>query len=383
MSQHKVILAMFSIISLAGLSPFCLWAQSSQNADSSQSQSWTSTTNSQNSMGVNSIRTGETHTQSGNRTTDTQRLQRVGMDGQYEPYLDVEKDTVKVDANTVRTIQRSYAYTDGRRRLVQTTEEESRTLAGGEVKTVRTTSNPDTNGGMQVVQKEVEDTKKVSPGVQDTTTSVYTADINGALSESLRTQQRDTKTDEHTVHFQQTTSLKDGNGTWQINEVRQGVTKDNGKEQDREETVSQPDSDGKMAVVRRDVSKRTSDPSGETKTVEETESVDVPGIPREGALYPVQRITTNSKPGQGGGQTTQTTVQRPNPGAPTEGMQITVQTTDSVQPGPGGVMRSTRTIESFEDQNPAAVWVDFGQSNKPAVSTNTPTPAASKPQPKQ
>jgi len=383
MNWPKVALATFSIGSLVGLPQAPLWAQSSQNSDNSSNQSWTATTNSQNSMGVNPIRSSETHTQSGNRTTDTQTLQRMGMDGQYEPYLDIEKDTVKVDANTMRTVQRSYAYTDGQRRLVQTTKEESQTLSGGEVKTVRTTSNPDTNGSMQVVQKEIEDTKKLGPGVQETTTSVYTSDIGGTLSEALRTQQRETRSDDHTVQFQKTTSLKDGDGTWQINEVRQGVTRDDGKEQDREETVLQPDSDGKMAVVRRDTTRSTRDATGEKKTVNEMQSVDVPGIPREGVLYPAQRVTTVTKPGVDGGQTTQSTVRQPNPGSPTEGMQITVQTTDSMQPGPGGVMRSTRTIESFAGQNPSAVWVDFGQSDKPAVPTNAPTTALSKPQPKQ
>jgi hypothetical protein len=360
-----------AILSLGSVSRPILWAQSSSDSSSSQDKSWTSTTNSQNSMGVNPIRTGETHTQNGNRTRDTQTIQRMGPDG-YEPYLDVEKETVRVDAGTVRTIQRSYAYSGGERRLVQTTEEESRTLPGGEVKTVRTTSNPDANGALQVVQKEVDDVRKTGPGAQETTTSVFKPDINGGLSESLRTDQRDTRTGEHTIQFQKTTLLKDGNGSWQTAEVRQGVIKDDGKEQTREETVSQPNSDGKLAVVRRDVTKQAALPGGETKTTSETDSVDLPGTPRESSLHPVERISTTHVSEPDGGQTTRTTVQQPNPGSPTEGMQVTVQTIDTIQPGPGGIARETRTIESFNGQNPSAIWVDIGRSDKPAAASASP-----------
>jgi hypothetical protein len=326
-------------------------------------------------MGVNPIRTSETHTTSGNRTTDTNTIQRVGADGKYEPYLDVEKETVKVDATTTRTIQRAYAFTDGQRRLVQTTEEESRTLPGGEVKTVRTTSNPDPNGGSQVVQKEIEDTKKTGPGAQLTTTSVQTPDIDGRLSESFRTVRHETRTGDHNVQFQKTTELKDGSGNWQTGEVRQGVVTEDGKDQTREETVLQPDSDGKLAVVRRDVTKQVEGSSGETKTTTETDSVDLPGVPRDGELHPVQRTTTTKNTSQDGVQSTRPVVRQPNPGAPTEPMQVTVQTTDTVRPSLTGVANTTHTVESFSDNlNSNVIWVDMGRSDKPASVPIDPAP---------
>lgn len=369
MQSQPALAFVLAILLMVGLPAPGLWAQTSANPSSPPSTSWTSTTNSQNSLGVNPIRTSETHTQNDNRTTDNQMLQRMGPDG-YEPYLDVEKQTVNVDANTVRTIQRSYAYSDGQRHLVQTTEEESHTLPGGEVKTVRTTSNPDANGSLQVVQKEVEDTKQTGPGSQQTTTSVFTADINGGLSESQRTDQRQTRTGPDTVQFQQTTLLKDGNGNWQTAEVRQGVTKDDGQEQTREETVSRPDADGNLAVVRRDVSTQPTRPGLDSQTTSTTYSVDLPGTPRESSLYPLQRVTTTSKMQADGRQTTQTTVRQPNPDSPTGEMQVTVQTTDTTQPGPNGLTQ-TRTIQSFTGQIPSTVWVDFGRSDKPAESIST------------
>lgn len=369
----------YAVLAVCCLSATVLKAQNSSDSSSSQSTSWTSTTNSENSMGANPIRTSETHTQNGNRTTDSQVLQRMGLDG-YEPYLDVEKETVKVDAGTVRTIHRSYAYSDGQRRLVQTTEEESHTLPGGEVKTVRTTSNPDANGVLQVVQKEIEDTKQTGPGAQDTTTSVFTVDINGGLAESQRTDLRQTQTDPHTTQFQQTTLLKDGNGNWQTAEVKQGVAKDDGKQQTREETLSQPDADGNLVVVRRNVSTQPTVSGADSQTTSETYSVDLPGVPRESKLYPLQRVTTISKTDADGRQTTQTTVRQANPDSPAGELQVTVQTTDTTQPGPGGLTQR-RTIQSFTGQTPATVWVDFGRSDKPAEPVSTSPASAAPPAP--
>lgn len=364
---RKISLAMIGLAVLCG----SLIAQDSEN--------WSSTANSQNSMGANPTRTSESHAQNGNRTTDNNTIQRMNSDGRYEPYLGVEKETIKLDANTTKTIERSYAYRDGRRQLVQKTEEESRTLPGGEVKAVRTTSNPDANGGFQVVQKELSDTRKIGTNTQETTTSVLTTNINGGLSESLRTTQRDTKIDDHTVQFQKTTLLNDSSGNWQPTEMRQGIVKDDGKQQMREETVSQPDSDGKFAVVQRTVTKGTSS-GGQSQTTTETDSVDVPGIAREDGLRPVEQSITVHTSQQDGKQSTQTQVQRPNPGAPTEGMQITVQSTDTVQPGAPGLTRETHTITSFtEGQNGNVVWVDMGRSDKPLSTANANLPAAKNP----
>jgi hypothetical protein len=50
------------------------------------------------------MRTIESHTQSGNRTVDKQSLQRCGSDGNFEPYQDIEKESVKVNAATVRPL---------------------------------------------------------------------------------------------------------------------------------------------------------------------------------------------------------------------------------------------------------------------------------------
>src|SRR5579863_8973113 len=113
-------------------------------------QSWTATTQQQLPSNLNATRTSETHTQTDGHTLDNQSIQALGTDGHYSPYLDVQKETVKVDANTVRTIERSFGRdSDGHKMLVQVTEEERQSLPGGEVKVTRSTSDPDANGALQ------------------------------------------------------------------------------------------------------------------------------------------------------------------------------------------------------------------------------------------
>ena len=114
--------------------------QSGSDASSGEtSPSWTATNQKQLPGSVNPTRTSETHTAAGGRTADNQSIERMGIYGRFEPYLDVQKETIKIDANTVRTIDRTFGRdSDGRKTLVQVTEEETRTLPGGEIKVVRT-----------------------------------------------------------------------------------------------------------------------------------------------------------------------------------------------------------------------------------------------------
>jgi hypothetical protein len=131
-----------------------LWAQTSQDSPNNQASSSTITWQ-QFPGSINPTRTKMTREESGNRIVGNRSVETLGSDGHYQPYLDIEKETIKVDSTTVRTVERSYGRdADGRKQLVRVKEEESRTLPGGEVKTVRTTSDPDLNGGLRVVQKE-------------------------------------------------------------------------------------------------------------------------------------------------------------------------------------------------------------------------------------
>jgi hypothetical protein len=83
-----------------------------------------------------------------------QSVQRRGSDGHFEPYQDIEKETVQVDAATVRTTTRTFGRdADGAKTLVEVIEEEKHILPGGDSNVVRATSDPDANGNLQLVQR--------------------------------------------------------------------------------------------------------------------------------------------------------------------------------------------------------------------------------------
>ena len=53
------------------------------------------------------VRIIESHSQNGNRTLDKRSVEIRGTDGHFEPYQDIERETLTVDASTVRTTMRT------------------------------------------------------------------------------------------------------------------------------------------------------------------------------------------------------------------------------------------------------------------------------------
>ena len=344
-------------------------AQSAADTSSDDSnQSWTATTQQQLPSNLNPTRTSETHTQTGGRTFDNQSIQTRGTDGHYSPYLDVQKETVKVDANTVRTIERSFGRdADGRKTLVQVTEEEKRSLPGGEVKVTRSTSDPDGNGALKLVQREVQDVRQISHTVQETKSTLLTPSLNGGLTVSMQTTERETKTSDHNVEFRKATLLPDSNGNWQVNEVREGTIKDDGKNRTKEESVLRPGTDGNLSVVARTVSKESQNAAGEKRATVETYASD-PGSRMDG-LRLEQRVVTVRRQGDDGVQSTDQQVEQRNPGQPNDGLRVTEQAIDIVRPGTGGTTRETQTVRSLDSNGDlGVVSVDTRrQESAPAV----------------
>ena len=364
-------------------SALTLWGQTSDSqagdADSAN-KSWNVTTESQGGS-VNPTRTLKSHTQSGNRTVDNQSVQRRGANGDFEPYQDIEKTTVQVSPTTVRTTTRTFGRdSDGAKTLVQVTEEEARTLPGGDSNVVRTTSNPDANGRLQLVQRQIEETKKIGKNVEETKTTVMLPSINGNLAPAMKTEERRERSANDTVISQKTTLVADGTGKWQVGEVRQSTTRQdgNGKDRTTEERVSRPDADGKLGEISRTVTKDSENAPGEKRNTVETYSVDVPGSTRDGSLHLVERATTAQRTTSTGQQTTARQVERADPGNPDSGLQVSIVTNDTVGPGSSGA-RATQTIQmrdsngDFEvvsvdtskSDNTHAVQVQIAPSAKP------------------
>jgi hypothetical protein len=355
-----------------------LRAQTSDFQAGDANQSWRVTRDSQSDH-LNPTRTRESHTHSGNRTVDNQSVERRGANGDFEAYQDIEKTTVQVNATTVRTTTRTYGRdADGAKTLVQVTEEEARTLPGGGSNLVLTTSNPDADGNLQLVQRQIEETKKIGKDVEETKTTVMLPSINGDLAPAMKTEERRERSANDTVVSQKTTSLADGTGNWQVGEIRQATSRQEGKERTTEERISRPDGEGKLLEISRTVSKASESAPGEKRDTVETYSVDVPGSTRDGSLHLVERTTTAQSTSSTGQQTTARQVERPDPGDPGAGVRVSIRTTDAVRPGSSGA-QATQTIQLLDSNgdfevvsvdtaksdNTHAVQVQIAPSEKP------------------
>jgi hypothetical protein len=360
-AKHSSPLA--NVVGLFCLVAFLFTLATAQTPDSSD-QSWNSNSDSQDASVGSRTRRSESHATEGNRTIDKQSVQ-ILRSGRYEPYQDIEKESVKVDANTTRTVVRTYGRdSSGRRVLTQTTEEETQTLADGSGKVARSTSNPDANGRLQLVQRELQETKKLSANVQETSTTVLLPDSNGGFTPKMKTQERQQRTGEHTVQVQKSTLLPDLEGRWQAGEVRQSTITDDGKSRSSEEHVLRSDPSGALTEVSRTVSKESQDASGESQGTVETYSRDVPGLSSDGSMHLTQRVTTAARNNSSGGRTTQQQVEQVNPGDPHAPLQVTIQSTDAQSSTASGA-QETRTVQVRGSSGVSnVVSVDMTKSDK-------------------
>jgi hypothetical protein len=158
-------------------------------------------------------------------------------------------------------------------------------------------------------------------------------------------QERRTQGANNTVESKKSVLLPDGAGNWQVDEMRQTSTRQEGKNLSSEERVSRVGADGKLGEISRTVTKESESASGEKHNTVETYSLDVPGTSRDGSMHLVGRATTTQRTSSTGQQTTEQQVEQPNPGDPASGLRVTTLTTDTVRPGPSGA-QATRTVQA-------------------------------------
>jgi hypothetical protein len=292
---------------------------------------------------------------------DTQAIERRGFDGRFEPYVSVEKETVQVDPNTVRTVTRTYDQdTTGAKTLRLVTEEETNSRPDGSSHVVRSTSNADANGGLELVQREIEDTKKIGENVEETQKTVLQPSVNGGMAPTKKVQERKTRDANDTVNTETTTMVPNGAGNWQVREVRQ-TTEQGGKDTSKEEKVSRPDAEGNMREVSRTVTRQAESTPGDNHRTVATYSVDVPGVTRDGELHLVERATTVEQVSPSG-QTTEKSVETLRPGDPTSGLQVTVEGMGTLRPDSNGLL-GTQTIQMRDaNDNFVIVSVDISKS---------------------
>jgi hypothetical protein len=337
--------------------------------DRSGNDSWTSNSQQQGpSESINPTRTSERHSEGDGRAIDKRSVETIGPDGRYVPYQDTEKETVKVDATTVRNIERTYGRgPDGERILIQESREESHSLPGGGEKVDRTISSPDGNGKLQAMRRELQDSKETRPGMLETKTTVLTPDINGGLAPAVQIEESQKKSGAGTIEFKKSTLLSDGTGGWQLSEVREGTSTEQGGQTRKEESVLRPDSNGKLETVERTVTHQTDNGSGEKRETVENYSNNLPGTAADGNLHLVQRETNVLSKTTTGEQNIRQ-IERPNPGDPSDGLHVTEEAIDIVRTGSNGSVQQKSTILTGDSEGSLGqVWIDMGKTNNPAV----------------
>jgi hypothetical protein len=350
----------------------CCWApsllaQSYESTDQPQ-KSWTATTDlKSDSLLPTRIpeRIIESHSQTGNRTLDKRSVEIRGADGHFEPYQEIEKETLVVDASTMRTTTRTFAQdVNGRRSLLQVTEEEKHVLQGDESSVVRVTSNPDVNGRLQPVQREIVDTKGIGKDLEETNTTVMLTNVNGGLAPAFKTHELRERVADDTIKTEKTTSLPDVNGNWQLSEIRKSITTQEAEGRRVEERVFQPDAEGKLIQISRVVSRESDSASGEKHSSVDTYSIDVPGTTRDGSLHLVERKTNTQRSSSTGGRAAEQKVEQINPGDPNAGLRVSVLVDGRMVPGPSGE-QSTVTIRARDSNDSfGIVSVDTTQSDR-------------------
>jgi hypothetical protein len=332
--------SMFSVILCVG-SAVC--AQDQDAHPNNTNDSWTTTT--QASVdNTGPTRTAESHSRSGNRSVDKQIVEVLGANGRYLRNFETEKETVLVNATTTRTVVRTYLWdVDGRRNLEQVTEEEARSSADGDVQVIRTTSNSDGNGNLQVVQREVADTRGTSPDVQETKTTIYRPDGNGALRPSLQTQELQKRSADHTIEVKKTLLQPDSSGNWEVGEVKESTIKEDNKIRTTEESISRHDLEGRVSEVSRTVAKETETTAGGNSTTVETYYTNTPGVAPDRSLHLNWQVTTVEKT-DSGRKTTEQQAKQPNPNDPSEGLQVSRKTKYVVLYG-ASAAQQTKTVQ--------------------------------------
>jgi hypothetical protein len=317
---------------------------------------------------ANPVQRTETHEQSGNRTVDKSSMKRMGSNGQYEPFMDVETETVKVNAGTTRVVTRTYGRgSNGERNLIQVQEEEKQDLPNGGSKSVRTNSAPDAGGRLQLVQREVEETRATGANTQEKKTTLFMNDSYSTFAPVKRTVEIQTKTGENASQYRTSVESPDLSGKWQVTETREGKIRQAGQEKTTDETLSRSDANGVLSVAGRTVRKEGTDKSGDTRSTVEEYSDTIPGSSPDGKLHLNQRVTTVKKSGEKGSKTEQQ-VENRNPGSPNDGLRVSTKTIDIVRAGQGGTSQ-TRTTQTLNGSgNLAVVEVDTVKTEpSPAV----------------
>lgn len=385
MKAVRIVLAAALVLVLASVLPAL-----SQEADqaSESPQSWNTSASMQDPSGrATPTQVLSSHKEQDGKSVDVQTLQRQSINGGTEVYGQTETETVKLDATTTRVTTRHYVTnSDGQKVLNGVAVEEKRELPDGGESVVSTVSRPDADGNLQVTQRQIQQSEQSSPGVRTTNTTVLLPGPEGALAPSTRIHEVQKQVQPGLTEYTRSLSLKNGDGNWQVNEIRQGTIEKSGSAETKQENVSRLNADGQMSLMEKTVSKQTNSDGEQRKEVQKF-STTMGGVTNypDGKMHLDRQVTTVTRTGSGGEQVTEEQVNERSQAAPDEALRPSQHVLDITRPGLEGIKQQTVTIESASPNGGMnVVWVNTGKSSGTApitVDTKKPPtkPATSSP----
>ncbi|MCU1311310.1 MAG: hypothetical protein JWO20_2435 [Candidatus Angelobacter sp.] len=275
----------------------------------------------------NPARMIQTQRQENGRTIETQIVE-APSDGGYQAISETEQETIQVDANTVRVVQRLYTPVDGTRKPYQTTEEERHTGPGDRETVVRTISALDSDGHSQVLERDIEESDLTAPDVRETNTTVLRL-VAGTLAPVQKFEQTEHSNGD-SVEVQRNMLAPDGSDHFQVIQAERSVVTQTKDGQTSQSTMY--GNDGRAPLTPIEQTTGSEWKSGDTqREMSQTFSVNVPGRTPDDHLHLVQQQSLQTVAAPGGGTLTETQVHEVNPGAPEDGLRLTTVETETSQ----------------------------------------------------
>lgn len=177
------------------------------------------------------------------------RLGRLNLDYALERDVEVERETIQVDSQTVRTIERAYRRdANGRRQLQDVTEVEQRTFSDGRVEAVQTKSTIDVNGRMQVWRQQRQETRNLGDDRWETSSTVLKPGTDGRLETVYRIQQTEHRDADDVVRMERVVEEQDLNNRWNVIEQRSATVEERAEETIQQETVYERGPFGELSL---------------------------------------------------------------------------------------------------------------------------------------
>jgi len=222
-----------------------------------------------------------TRQESAKRTVETWVVEAGSPSGDYSPLLEVEEETVQIDATRSQVTRREYTTdANGRQVLLGSIAEERVEQADGGTRVQRDISETDANGRSRLTRQETEVTTVSPDGTFQTQTDVLRPGINERgfvpterVVETGRRDSEDRVVESDLVSY----SARTGNGGWEALERRITTYSYDDIETTTTENLYRRNASGDLALNEQVVSREWVESGGIERSTEAVYSTNIPG----------------------------------------------------------------------------------------------------------